>query len=264
MNCRLVKKRYTARIADGGALLAETRLLLLQWDPSIDIEANLNQARLRNTIGKASRDRVGRVVAAFTRRYARDLDGLAALVVLAQSSLAGDTLDRLLCFCALREDPLLMDVVLHVIAPAHAIGQNVVRVDEVADWIAKQQAAGMMGSSWSDSTIRRVASGLLSTLRDFGLLEGRAHKRTRPVFMSAEACSLMSFMLYRDLNSGELVINDPAWSAFYMGPLDVERALIDACGRRLLHYSAAGSVKRIDYPVEILEAYACVVTQREN
>lgn len=264
MSCQNVKRCYTAQIVDGGALLPETRLLLSQWERDIGVEDNLRRAQVANTLGKASRNRVGRILAAFRRRYTLDSDRLHALVLLARADALQVTLDRLLCFCALQDDPLLMDTALCLLVPTYRAGRSNITVAEVANWLGQQCSAGRAAGRWSSSTIIRLASGLLSTLRDFGLLEGVVRKQICPVFMPAEACALMSFLLYRDLSSGELVVNSPVWEAFYMTPFDVERGLIEASGLKLLQYNAAGRVIRIDYPAQSAEEYARVITQRKT
>ncbi len=263
MSCQSINNRYTAQIVDGGALLPETRLLLSQWERHISIEDNLRRAQVENTLGKASRNRVSRILDAFRRRYTQDPDLLHALVLLAKADALQVTLDRILCFCALQDDPLLTDTALCLLVPAYRAGRSDITVAEVADWLGQQCSAGRTAGRWSPSTITRLASGLLSTLRDFGLLEGTVKKQMCPVFMPAEACALMSFFLYRDLSSGELVVNNQAWEAFYMTPFDVERSLIEASGLKLLQYNAAGRVIRIDYPAQSAEEYARVITERK-
>lgn len=261
MSCQSANNRYTAQIVDGGALLPETRLLLSQWERDISVEGNLRRAQAENTLGKASRNRVGRILVAFRRRYTLDSDLLHAIVLLAKADALQITLDRLLCFCTLQDDPLLMDTALCLLAPAYRAGRSDITVAEVASWLGQQCSAGRTAGKWSPSTVTRLASGLLSTLRDFGLLEGIVTKRVCPVFMPAEACALMSFLLYRGLSSGELVVNSPVWEAFHMTPFDVERGLIEASGHKLLQYNAAGRVIRIDYPAQSAEEYARVITQ---
>lgn len=264
MNGDIARRRYTTQVVNGGALLAETRLLLSLWDQSLDIDENLCMVQMNNVLGKASRNRVERIIAAFQRRYASDPDLLNGLIVLSKAGVSQDILDRLLCFCTLQDDPLLMDVAVHVLAPAYDAGHISIDTSDVESWLSRQCGAGLTAERWSSSTIARVARGALSTLRDFGLLEGKARKRFKVVFMPVEACALISFLLYRKLCSGELVIHDSSWQAFYMDSLDVERALMEAAGRKLLQYNAAGNVFRIDYPAGNAEEYACVVVEGQN
>ena len=263
MSDDMVRRRYTTQVVNGGALLAETRLLLSLWDQSLDIDENLRMVQMNNMLGKASRDRVERIIAAFRRRYASDPDLLNGLIVLAKAEYHRTFSTG--CYASvLQDDPLLMDVAVHVLAPAYGAGHTSIDTSDVEGWLSRQCAAGLTAERWSSSTITRVAQGALSTLRDFGLLEGKVTKRFKVVFMPVEACALISFLLYRKLCSGGLVIHDSSWQAFYMDSLDVERVLMEAAGRKLLQYNAAGNVFRIDYPAGNAEEYARVVVEGQN
>lgn len=264
MNHNAVNRRYTTRVAGCGALLPETRLLLSQWDQSLDIVENLYRVQMENTVGKASRRRVESIIAAFRRRYAQDADLLNALVVFAKADIPREILDRILCFCTLQDDALLMDAAVELLAPAYAAGQMDISTAEVNCWLSSQCAAGRSAGDWTSATIARLARGLLATLRDFGLLEGKATKRFRAIFMPVEACAFISFLLYRKLRSGQLVIHNCSWQAFHMDSFDVERVLVEATGRKLLHYNAAGNVIRIDYPAKGAKEYAHVIVEGKN
>ncbi len=50
------------------------------------------------------------------------------------------------------------------------LGRSDISVDDVKNW-SKQIAQGKTQSPWSDATITRCAREVLSTLRDFGILE---------------------------------------------------------------------------------------------
>ena len=50
---------YSSKIIKAGALFSDTKTLLLQWDTSATVQANLARFRQENVFGKASRSRVG-------------------------------------------------------------------------------------------------------------------------------------------------------------------------------------------------------------
>src|SRR5258708_33762094 len=53
------KQPYSSRIIKAGALLSDTRTLLIQWDETLTVSANLERFRSENLFGKASRSRTG-------------------------------------------------------------------------------------------------------------------------------------------------------------------------------------------------------------
>src|SRR5918997_350867 len=99
--------RYTSRIIKAGALLADTKLLLENWDQEADVQTNLDRVRQENLFGKASRSRIEDILLVFRQRYLKDPDLLKALVVMARSRMPSEALDCILYFQAARSDPLL-------------------------------------------------------------------------------------------------------------------------------------------------------------
>ena len=126
------------------------------------------------------------------------------------------------------------------------------------EWVEQ----GKTVSSWSDTTILRVAQELLATLRDFGVLEGAAKKRIAPAFFPVESFAYIAFYLKQHQPSGAKLIELPDWKLFFLHRESVERLLFEAHQHSLLEYHVAGSVTRLTFPAETLEEYANVLAQR--
>ena len=60
---------YSSKIIKAGALLADTKTLLVQWDTSVPVQVNLDRLRRENVLGKVSRSRVNDVLAIFRQRF---------------------------------------------------------------------------------------------------------------------------------------------------------------------------------------------------
>ncbi len=255
---------YSSKIIKAGALLPDTKLLLEEWDEEASVEANLSRFRQENLFGKASRSRVEDVLAVFRQRYLTDPDVLGALVTLAKNRLSTASLDRILYFQATRSDRLLHDVVTELLLPWSGRPDPEVRAWDVENWLAAQVAAGRTGRSWSSTVQGRVVRGLLATLRDFGLLEGAVRKRITPVYLPIDAFAFIAFQLSREVPSGDRLLRSPEWKLFLLEDRSVERLFLEAHQEHLLQYHAAGSIIRIDFPVETLREYARVLTQRAH
>lgn len=255
---------YSSKIIKAGALLADTRTLLLYWDVSASVAQNLDRFRRENLFGKASRSRIEDMLAIFRQRYLEDPDVLAALVALAQGHMPTTSLDRILYLLALRSDALLRDTVTQVLLPVYQRGQQEIAVADLALWVRRQVASGLTERPWGDSTIERVARGLLATLRDFGVLQGAVHKRISPPFLPSDAFSFLALLRYRKLQAGEALLHDPQWALFFLLPSAVERLFAVAHQEHLLEFYAAGRVVRISFPTTSLEEYARALAQRAN
>jgi hypothetical protein len=255
---------YSSKIIKAGALLSDTKSLLAHWDLRTSVRDNLDRIRRENLFGKASRSRVEDILAIFHQRYLGEESVLRALVTLVKHQLPTADLDRILYFHAARSDRLLHDIVAEVLVPMKARG--VVDIDVIAlqRTLAGWVEAGLTTRRWGESTITRVAQGLLATLRDFGVLEGAVRKRIVPTYLPIRAFAYVMLYLKQHQPSGVKLIEHPDWRLFFLSREDVERSLFEAHQQRLLEYHAAGSVVRLTFPAETLEDYAYVLTQRAD
>ena len=173
-----------------------------------------------------------------------------------------ESLDRILYFQAARFDLLLHDLVTELLNEWSGRSDREIRPWEVQNWIEEQVASGKTARSWSPPVQRRVVQGLLSALRDFGMLEGSVKKRLAYVYLPLDAFAFIAFQLHSEGRSGKALLQDPEWRLFLIPEGMVERFFLEAHQEGLLQYYAAGPVVRIDFPAENLEEYAHVLSQR--
>jgi hypothetical protein len=252
---------YTSKIIKAGALLADTKTLLSHWDIRASIRENLDRLHRENVFGKASRSRVKNILAIFRQRYLRDESVARALVVLVNHRFPATSLDRLLYFHSTRADCLLHDTVTGLLFPLNARGIVDIELAEVERIIAKWVREGKTTSPWGEYTIRRVSRGLLSALRDFGVLAGAVNKRLAPAYLPIEAFAYIMFYLKQRQPSGAKLIDLPDWKLFFLPPEGVERFLVESHQQGLLEYHAAGTVTRLTFPSNSLEDYAYVLAE---
>jgi hypothetical protein len=251
---------YTARIIKAGALLPDTKALLSSWDPGRSVEENLIRIHRENLLGKPSRSRAADILAIFRERYLAEESVANALSRLVKNRLDGKALDRILYFHAARADPLLRDVVLHLLVPRWAQGLLDIDVNELHKHLSQWVAEGKTVEPWGENTIRRVCRGVLSTLRDFGVLQGAVRKRIAPAYLPIQAFAYIAFFLKQHEPSGAKLLDLEDWSLFFLTREGVERFFMEAHQRGLLEFHAAGDVIRLTFPVWCLEEYADVLS----
>lgn len=253
---------YTSRIIKASALIPDTKVLLTEWDLEQPVSENLERARRENIFGKASRKRVEDILIIFRQRYFDEPDVGAAMVTLTQNGASAQWIDPLLYFFAAQNDRTLRDIVIEVVYSRHLAGYTDLTVDhvmrDIRDWVAE----GKTTTTWNDETIKRVAQGLMATLRDFGVLQGAANKRIAPIYLPTPSFALAAFWLQERERSGNLVLHSDDWKLFFLPVEGVERFFIEAHQEHLLTYNAAGSVVRIEFPASSLKEYADVILER--
>jgi hypothetical protein len=255
---------YTSKIIKAGALLADTKTLLAHWNTAVSAPVNLDRLRRENVLGKVSRSRVEDVLAIFRQRLLGEEGVTKAVVVLVQKRLPAATLDRILYFHAAQADPLLHDMVTEILLPLQARGITHVDVREIQRPLKKWVDAGRTSAKWSEPTIVRVAQGLLSALRDFGVLQGAVRKRIAPAYLPVAAFAYLAFYFKQRQPSGAKLVELPDWKLFFLPREGVERFLFEAHQHNLLEYHAAGSVTRLTFPANTLDEYAHVIAQRAD
>ena len=139
-----------------------------------------------------------------------------------------------------------------------------VSVAEVHRTLRQWVMAGKTTSIWSDGTLRRVVQGLLSALRDFGVLQGAVHKRIAPAYLPLQAFCYIAFYLKQEQASGAKLLDMTDWKLFFLPREGVERSLVEAHQHGLLEYHAAGSVTRLTFPARTLEEYVDVIAGAAN
>ncbi|HXH41399.1 MAG TPA: BrxA family protein [Thermoanaerobaculia bacterium] len=253
---------YSSKIIKAGALIGDTKTLLSHWDARASVGKNIDRIQRDNVFGKASRSRVEDILAIFRQRYLAKESVTRALVALVRGRFPSAALERLLYFHSARADQLLHDAVTEILVPIQARGLVDINVHDVERPLAKWVEDGKTTGHWSEPTITRIAQGLLSALRDFGVLQGAVKKKLTPPYLPVESFAYIMFFLKQQQPSGAKLIEAPEWKLFFLTKEGVERFLFEAHQRDLLEYHVAGSVTRLTFPAETLEEYANVLTQR--
>lgn len=253
---------YSTRINHVGALLPDTLTMLAHWNLDLDVAANLAHMQTENVFAKASRTRIPEMLKTFRERYLEDPEVVAALVTLTQDGVPDTVLQPILFYLAAQSDPLLYDVTTEFLASLRMRGQATVRTEDVARWLEEQVAAGRAERAWSEVTIRRLAQGLLSTLRDFGVLQGKATKRIAPAYLPTPAFAFLARLLSQRWRSGDRLLQAPDWQLYFLSQTAVEHLFLEAHQERLLEYHAAGRVIRVDFPAPTLKEYAHALASR--
>jgi hypothetical protein len=138
----------------------------------------------------------------------------------------------------------------------------VITTRETSDWIAARLR--IAGKTWSPSVTRKVAQGVLATLRDFGILQGRAKKRVAASYLPTESFSYIAFALHAQGLSGKQLVEHPDWGLFLLRSPAVERQFLEADRAGLLRFHAAGRIVRVEFLALDTTEMADVVTRRAH
>lgn len=239
---------YRARLLKGGALLDDTLRVVELWDDTAAADENLARIAEGNLLGKTSRSRLDDVLKKVIRpRFVEPGEH----VVPALRGLLGDhRAFRDACYYeAGRADRLLADFAAGPVWDWWDAGRLFVDLSDVEAWLEELLAEGLL-PAWTSSVRTRAAQGLLSTLRDFGVLSGvtRGHrKEIVPPSMSSRGFAYVAWREHEQGASSWALATSQVWRRWL---LDEQRVLelFDQVARLgILRFSSAGSAVRIDW-----------------
>jgi hypothetical protein len=243
------RPRITTPLAIRGPLIDETYGVFAAWDFALSKTENLKRARRDNTMGAGSANWANNVSWALSRRFdpaSRD----KPLVDLAKAGCDREIWKPLLLYHMTRDEFLVRDFLVNWLFPQFRAGAYRLRADDVFPYLngLRKMSGVEWSGNWSDSTLKRVGSGLLRIATDFGLLQGSQTRELASYHLPEESfLYLLHAIMDRDANARR-VIDAEDWRMFLMGAEDVERELLRLHQFRRIEYEVAGSLAQIKLP----------------
>jgi hypothetical protein len=249
-------RRYTIALCKGAALLDETRSLLKHWVPGEEIDQFVDRIQRENALGKATAYRTKDIVRrVFVRRFLASTDTPARrLKRIVERGLSHKLFTEVLFLYAARADALLYDFAADAFWPASRRGRSSLSLTEVLDFLTEAAGDGRIPRAWSATVQRKVARGVLSTLRDIGFIREQGSQRDiLPYYLSDEGIAYLGYELREKGLSDLAICEHRDWQLFgltasrLMTRLD---SLPDTCG---LLTQRAGSLVRITWTYQSVE-----------
>jgi hypothetical protein len=239
-----------------GAMINETYAVFAAWDFGRSKRENLTRLRQENTIGAATDTWLRDVAKVLNRRF--DPDGRdRSLVLLAKGRCDLEVWKPLLLWHVTRDEFLLRDFLTRWLFVAYEEGHYRVRPEDLHGYLRSiRQAGGKIEHAWSETTLNRVAAGLLKMAADFGLLKGSTAKEFASYNLSEPSFLYLLHAMRDERHSPRKVINSPDWRMFLMRPSDVERDLLRLHQFRKVEYEVAGSLVQLKLPCSTAAEYA--------
>jgi hypothetical protein len=239
-----------------GSLIDETYAVFRDWDYDLSKLDNLRRAREENTMAATSANWALNVAKVINRRFdpvGRD----RPLVELAKASCDPEVWKPLLLYHMTRDEFLVRDFLINWLYPQFTSGAYRLRAEDVFPYLqalTKKKHIEWSGN-WSESTLKRVASGLLRIAVDFGLLEGAQTREFASYHLPEQSfLYLLHAMMDSEANARH-VIDSEDWRMYLMDAADVERELLRLHQFRRLHYEAAGTLAQIGLPAASAAEY---------
>ena len=121
-------------------------------------------------------------------------------------------------------------------------GRLSVDTDDVVGWLHELAKAGKV-PTWTDSVRTRTAQGLLSTLRDFGVLAGVARGRRKeiaPPSMTPRGFAYVAWREHEQGASSRALTSGSVWRRWLLDDASVEDLLVRSAQLGVLRFSRSG------------------------
>jgi hypothetical protein len=239
-----------------GALIDETYAVLGGWDFGVSKKDNLDRLRDTNFIGAKSDTWLRDVAKVINRRFAPEGQD-RALSILAKSRCSLEEWKPLLLWHMTRDEFLLRDFLQNWLFPTYDAGAFRVRPEHLHEYLRGiGKRGGTTEHEWSNTTLDRVAVGLLKIAVDFGLLRGGGVKEFASYHLPERSFLYLLHALRDAGTSPSRMAAALDWRMFLMRPANVEHELFRLHQFRKLGYEVAGSLVELSLPFATSLEYA--------
>ncbi len=255
MTQQMIKKKYKSRFHHSGAMIDEMLLLVKHYDQTIPQNEWVESIIKDNILGKPSRSWTKEVISgSFLPRFVNGpiLNAWNDIKLMLDDGFDSNELNSVLYYITAKYDEFLYDYITYEIYNKYYSGQIAISANNVYDYI-QTLPENAFNKPWSDYVKRRLSRGVMSTLRDFKLLEGKGQKKISNYYLSTRIFVYIAFLINQIVKSGDKIIHHLDWKLFLLNPRLVERLFLDAHQQNFVSYHAAGGIVRIEFTFESSE-----------
>lgn len=243
--------RYTTRLLKGGAALEDTRRVVEEWDLDLDATSNLARLSEQNPLGKTSRSRLDDLLYWVIQR--RFVEPGPHVMGSLKELLSDHRAFREACYYeSARADELIADFAEGPLWTLWQQGRLAVTIADTVDWLQGLSDEGR-APVWAESVRTRLARGLLSTFRQFGILTGapRCHRREfAPPAMTPRGFAYVAWREHEQGASSRALASGSVWTRWLLDSASVEALFNQSARLGVLQMSRAGSAVRVDWRVD--------------
>ncbi len=257
------QRYYTTQLQAGLGLLEETRQLLQVYQPGMSASQLYEAALTSGRFPLVTARRLRNIVAeCFAPRYMRDQNVAARLKSLVDRFTTAE-LNQLLFIYTARANVVLADFVREVYWVRYSAGRNDLQLEDARTFVANSMREGKMQKPWSETTIKRISSYLMSCCADYGLLTttGRNQRLIAAYRILPKVAAYLAYDLKFSGLGDNQIVSSSNWDLFGLERSDVRDQLKRLSLQGLLIFQAASDVVHIGWTYKSMEELIDVIAQ---
>lgn len=255
---------YTTQLQAGLGLVDETRLLLTLYEDGMAPQDMLSRALDSGLFPRVTARRLRNIVIeCFAPRYMRPPAAAPVLKRLADSLGRAEFIQLLLLHTA-RANLVLADFIRDLYWPRYVAGRDTLTLDDAKAFVLAGVREGRTQKPWSDSTVRRVGTYLLSCCADYGLLSNniRGPRRIQPLRVHPNVAAYLAYDLrFQGLGDNQVVGHED-WQLLGLQLADVRDQFKRLSLQGHLILQAAADIVHIGWTYKTMEEFIDVLARQ--
>ena len=219
---------YTTQLGAGLGLIEETQTLLEHWRPGMGTQDLFNAALDAGEFSNVTARRLRNIVAeCFAPRYLNSEHQPAKWLQLINHRVSTKALNQLFFIHTARANLILRDFVTQVYWERYASGYTEISSEDSTEFVQCATNDGKTKKLWSETTIKRLSSYLLSVCIDYQMLQPltRVSRQITPIRIDPCVTVILAYDLHLQGVADNNLINHPDWLLFGLQPEDVRDEL---------------------------------------
>lgn len=255
---------YTTQLGAGLGLVEETQALLTLWQPGLATQElyqialdsgefpNVTARRLRNIVTEC-----------FAPRYLKPKPQPAAWLHRLNHRVNARSLKQLLFVYTARANQIFRDFVTALYWERYASGYTELSNEDSKEFVNRATNDGKTKKLWSETTIKRQSSYLLSVCVDYSLLKPltRSTRQITPIRLDPCTAVVLAFDLHLQGIADNNLINHPDWQLFGLQPEDVREELKRLSVHKFWIIQTAADVVSISWAYKNMEEVIDVIIE---
>ena len=255
---------YTTQLQAGLGLIEETQTLLGQWQPGMGTQDLFNIALDSGEFPNVTARRLRNIVAeCFAPRYLNPEPQPAKWLQALNHSVSTRALNQLFFIYTARANLILRDFVTQLYWERYASGYTEISSEDSTEFVQRATYDGKTKKLWSETTVKRVSSYLLSTCGDYQLLQPltRVARQITPIRIDPCAIVILAYGLHQQGIADNNLINHLDWQLFGLQPEDVRDELKRLGVNKFWIIQTAADVVSISWGYKTMEEVVDVIIE---
>jgi hypothetical protein len=255
---------YTTQLGAGLGLIEETQSLLTQWQPGMSTQDLFQAALESGEFPNVTARRLRNIVAeCFAPRYLNTEYAPVSWLKKLNHQVSARAINQIFYVYTVRANLILRDFITNLYWERYASGYSEISSDDSKEFVHRATHDGKTKKVWSETTIKRLSSYLLSACADYKLLKplSRAARQMTPIRLDPCLAVILAYDLHLQGIADNNLMQHPDWQLFGLQAADVRDELKRLGVHKFWIIQTAADVVSISWAYKTMEEVIDVILE---